>query len=118
MQSFFKSFTHAFNGLRQMLFAERNFTVHVITAFLAVALCVLLNVSDIEFAVVLICIAVVIAFEIINSAIEKLCDFVEPHHNEKIKIFKDMSAAAVLVVALAAFAIGVIIFMPKLILLF
>lgn len=98
-----------------MLFVERNFTIHIIAAFTAIAFCLFLNVSDIEFVIVLICIAMVIAFEIINSAIEKLCDIVEPNRSEKIKIIKDMSAAAVLIVAIASFVIGIIIFFPKLV---
>ena len=115
MRTFFKSFSYAFNGLREMLFVERNFNVHIGAAFLAIAFCVFLQVSDIEFLIVIICIATVIAFENINSAIEKLCDLVHPGHSEKIKVIKDLSAAAVLVAALASFIIGIINFVPKLV---
>lgn len=115
MVSFFKSFVYAFNGLRQMFFVERNFTIHIIAAFVAVVLCVFLNVSDIELLIVIICIGLVIGFEVMNSAIEKLCNFVSPEWNENIKIIKDMSAAAVLVVALLSFVIGIVIFVPKIV---
>lgn len=118
VHTFFKSFQHAFNGLRQMLFAERNFTIHIIAAFLAIAVCIFLNATDTELMIVIICIAVVTGFEVMNSAIEKLCDFVQPGYSKKIKTIKDMAAAAVLIVALAAFVIGIIIFVPKLVELF
>ena len=58
-------------------------------------------------------IGLVFAFEIVNSAIENLADFASHEKNEVIKKVKDLSAAAVLVSAIAAFIIGIIIFLPK-----
>lgn len=49
----------------------------------------------VDFLVVLVATAMVLTAEILNSAIEALCDFVEDRHNEKIKIIKDISAAGV-----------------------
>ncbi|MEO5908506.1 MAG: diacylglycerol kinase family protein, partial [Ginsengibacter sp.] len=65
-----------------------------------------------------ICFATVLSFEIINSAIEKLCDLVCPDFNLTIKKVKDMSASAVLLSAILSFIIGCIIFLPKIIELF
>ena len=44
---------------------------------------------------------------------EKLADFISPDRNEKIKIIKDLAAAAVLLSALVSAIIGLIIFIPK-----
>ena len=49
----------------------------------------------VDFLVILLATAFVVFAEIINSAIEALCDFVEDRHNEKIKVIKDIAAAAV-----------------------
>jgi diacylglycerol kinase (ATP) len=49
----------------------------------------------VDFLLILVVTAFVVFAEIVNSAIEALCDFVEERHNEKIKIIKDISAAAV-----------------------
>ena len=49
----------------------------------------------VDFLVVLVATAMVLTAEILNSAIEALCDFVEDRHNEKIKVIKDISAAGV-----------------------
>jgi diacylglycerol kinase (ATP) len=49
----------------------------------------------VDFLVILLATAFVVFAEIINSAIEALCDFVEARHNEKIKVIKDIAAAAV-----------------------
>jgi diacylglycerol kinase (ATP) len=49
----------------------------------------------VDFLVILLATAFVVFAEMINSAIEALCDFVEARHNEKIKVIKDIAAAAV-----------------------
>lgn len=49
----------------------------------------------VDFLLILVVTAFVVFAEIINSAIEALCDFVEERHNEKIKVIKDIAAAAV-----------------------
>lgn len=118
MRSFFKSFAYATNGLRQIIFSERNFIIHIVAAFFAIALAVLLKVNDIELMIVILCIVLVMAFEIMNTAVEKLCDFIHPGKHENIKLIKDIAAAAVLVVSLGALVIGIIIFVPRLIALF
>lgn len=110
-----KTFGYAFNGLREVARNEQNFKIHLAAAVIAIALSFLLNVTDVEFLIVIICIAAVMSMEIINTAIEKLCDHISPGRNEKIKAIKDIAAAAVLIVSICAFIIGVIIFLPKLI---
>lgn len=71
------------------------------------------SISITEWMIILVCFAVVLSFEIINSAIEKLCDLVCPDFNLTIKKVKDMSASAVLLSAIITFVIGCIIFLPK-----
>lgn len=60
-------------------------------------------------------ISFVFSCEILNTAIEKIADFVSPEWRNEIKIIKDLAAAAVLVSAIAAFIVGLIIFIPKII---
>lgn len=93
--------------------SEQNLRIHLIAAFFAVLLAFLLNVSQTEFVVIIVCIAAVIGMELMNTAIERLCDFVAPERHPTIKIIKDASAAAVLVVAIGALVAGLIIFIPR-----
>jgi diacylglycerol kinase len=60
----------------------------------------------VDFLLILVVTAFVVFAEIVNSAIEALCDFVEERHNEKIKVIKDIAAAAV---GIAIFAWAVVI---------
>ena len=58
-------------------------------------------------------IGLVISIEGVNTAIEKLSDFIHPNHNPKIGIIKDVSAGAVFIAATCAFVIVLIIYIPK-----
>lgn len=108
------SFGYAFNGLRVSLSSGQNIKIHLLFAVAVVIAGLLLKITTVEFSIVMVCIGVVISLEVLNTAIEKLCDFVSPQHHEKIKIIKDIAAAAVLIMAIFSAIVGLIIFIPKL----
>ena len=108
-----KSFGWAFNGLKDCILHEKNFRIQYILALLVVIAGIFFSLSATEWMIILLCFSVVLSFEIINSAIEKLCDLVSPDFNLTIKKVKDMSASAVLLSAIISFIIGCIIFLPK-----
>jgi undecaprenol kinase/diacylglycerol kinase (ATP) len=110
-----KSFHYAFNGLKILIKEEHNARIHLTVTIIVIVACFLLSLSSWEWIAVIFCIGLVIASEIINSAIENLSDFVCKEKNYNIKKIKDLSAAAVLISAIAAFVIGLIIFLPKII---
>lgn len=85
---------------------------------LAVVFGLFLGLSKYEWFAVIILSGVVMQAELVNSAIEKLLDYIKPEIHPTAKIIKDVAAGSVLLVALAAFIIGVIIYVPKLIVLF
>ncbi len=108
-----KSFGWAFSGLKDCILHEKNFRIQYFLALLVVIAGIILSISLTEWMIILLSFAVVLSFEIINSAIEKLCDLVSPDFNLTIKKVKDMSASAVLLSAIISFIIGSIIFLPK-----
>jgi diacylglycerol kinase len=113
-----KSFTYAFNGLKVLFREEHNSRIHLFATVLVIIAAVLLKLSVLEWAAVAFAIGLVFTGEIFNTAIEDLSDVVCPEHDERIKKVKDMAAAAVLVNAITAAAIGLLVFVPKIILLF
>ncbi len=115
MRKFLNSFGFALKGLQTIAATEQNFRIHLVMAVFAITLCFVLNVTTIEMLIVVLFICVVIALEMINTAIEKLCDTVAPGRQDAIKRIKDMSAGAVLVVSIGAFVVGVVIFLPRII---
>jgi len=108
-----QSFKYAFNGLWFVLRHEHNFRIHLLAAVVAVLAGFYFDVTTMEWLAIVIIIALVLSLEIINSAIEKLADVVSPEKNEQIKVIKDMTAAAVLLVAMASLVVAALIFIPK-----
>lgn len=112
-----RSFKFAFRGLAH-LFLEPNFRIHLIALIFVVSLSFYFSLSNIEWLIVLLSIALVLVAEAVNTAIEKLIDFITLEPKKEIARIKDMSAAFVLIAAINAVVIGSIIFIPKLLLKF
>jgi len=108
------SFKFAFNGIRILLKEEHNSRIHFLAAFCVIALAYIFKISSIEWIALIFVIGFVIVVEIINTSIENIADFISPEKNEKIKVIKDLAAAAVLVSAITSMIIGLIVFVPRL----
>lgn len=107
-----KSFVYAFEGVYYIFRHERNARVHLVLAVVAFCAGLAFRVSDTALAAIFFATILVFLAEIFNTAIEKILDLVEPNHHPQVKLIKDMAAGAVLVAAVAAIAIGVVIFTP------
>lgn len=110
MKQFIKSVGFALNGIRILLKNERNFKIHFILFLIALLLGFLLNITVLEWIVILLTSALVLGMEAINSALENLCDHVTPEQHPTIKSVKDMASGAVLIAAMIALIIGCFIF--------
>ena len=108
-----ESFSFAFNGLRLLLKEEHNSWIHLLAAICVVFAGFVFNISAFEWITIVFAIGLVIALELINSAIENIADFVSPEKHDKIKKVKDLAAAAVLISAVTALVVGLIIFIQK-----
>ena len=117
MVNFLKSFVYAFHGFATFFRHERNGKIQLFVAAVAISLSCWLGLSSTEWLAILGCIGAVLSLEMINSAIEKLCNLVHPAHHPLVKSIKDMCAGAVLWVSITSTIIGVIIFLPKILLL-
>lgn len=110
-----RSFVYAFHGMRALFRYEHNAWIHTVAATLAIILGIILRISALEWIVVIILIGAVLALESVNSAVEALADKISPEFSPLIKKAKDLAAAAVLFMAIAALISGIIIFIPKII---
>ena len=109
-----KSALYALNGLRVLFLEEHNSRIHIAIVIVVVTAGFLLKISNTEWLVVCILIALVFSLEIINSAIENICDYISPQWNEVIKKVTDLAAAAVFVSSVISVICVAIIFLPKL----
>ncbi len=109
------TFIHAAGGIGHAFRKEANFRIHVVILALVIALGVVLQISAIEWLFVAGCSMLVLSMELINTAIENVCNLISRDYHPLIKIIKDVSAAAVLLSAVGSIITGIIIFLPRLI---
>ena len=91
-----QSFVCAVKGLFLALRTEKNFTFYILNILITLPINILLHFSPTEHLVYAVCVAGVFSSEYLNSAIERLCDYLKAACNEKVKAIKDISAGAVL----------------------
>ncbi len=108
-----KGFYNAVDGWKIFWKLEFHARVHLLAAIMVILAAFWLRVSAIEWVMLLIAIALVISLEMINTALEVLCDRVTDQPDPMIRDTKDLAAGAVLVGALFAALIGIIIFLPR-----
>lgn len=112
------SFKYAFSGIVYGYKNEQNMLVHILAAICVIVLGFIFKIDAYEWLFVISAIGLVIAAELINTAIEATIDIVCKTYNIEAKIAKDTAAACVLVLATTALAGGIFIFLPKIIALF
>jgi diacylglycerol kinase len=110
MLHFYKSFVVALLGIKNAFVQERNLKIHFLSLSCVLLLGAYFSISQLEWVAILVISALVISLEIVNSAIERLCNRITTERDEHIKQIKDMSAGAVLVAAVFALVIAVFIF--------
>lgn len=109
-----RSFSYAWKGLIAFFSMQHNAIIHLVVTLLTFAASVFFNVSKGEAVALVIAAGLVWTSELFNTAIEKLADEFSKEFHPSVKFIKDVSAAAVLLSAVAAFITGSIIFLPKL----
>ena len=113
MKKLINSFKYATQGIFTSFKTEKNMKIHILIMLLVIVAGILLKISKLEWIICIILFSIVIAGELFNTAMETVVDMVMPDKNEKAKIAKDVSAGAVLVLAIGAAIIGFMIFIPK-----
>ncbi|MCB9246307.1 MAG: diacylglycerol kinase family protein [Flavobacteriales bacterium] len=106
------SFRAAFSGLYQLLRSERNAQIEFCMAICAICAGFWLHITTTEWLIVLICIGSVLAAEAFNTALETTLDHLHPEKHALVGKAKDVSAAAVLILALISAVVGLMIFGP------
>ncbi len=114
VQKNLRSFRFATEGLLALFRFENNAKIHLVAAMTVVVAGIWLQLDRVEWALVLTQVGLVLAAEAFNTALEKLADVVSPEHHPLIKVVKDLSAGAVLLVVIVAVIVGILIFGTKL----
>lgn len=110
-----ESFKYAFTGIKLLVWREHNARIHTVVAVAVVVAGFYFGLSAMEWIAVALCVGGVLAAEGFNSAIEELADRITGDYDIAIKNAKDLASGAVLLFVMAAVAVGLVIFVPKII---
>ena len=98
------------NGIIAFFSKERNGRTQAAIAVLVMIAAFALKLNSTQCCILLLCIAAVIGLEMMNTAIEQICNILSPGYDNRIKYIKDVSAAAVWIASLISVIIGIMIF--------
>ncbi len=107
-----KSFGYAWKGIRRCIGKEQNLNFHLLSAMVVCGAGIYVGISRMEWTIVILCIGLVIAAELFNTAMEKLVDLISPEYHPLAGRVKDIAAGAVLICAVTAAIVGLLIFIP------
>ena len=110
----YKSFGYAFQGIFNTIRTERNIKIHCAAAILVTIFGIWLQISKTEWMICFILFGLILALELVNTAVEATVDLFTEERKPLAKKAKDAAAGAVLIVAIFAAVIGIFIFIPKL----
>ena len=105
----------AFKGALLLIRTEGSIKIQMVIVVLVTAAGFYFHISATEWMLQVFAIGLVLGVEGVNTAIEKLSDYVQPEYHQKIGFIKDISAGAVMWVSVAACIVGLIIYLPKII---
>ena len=107
-----KSMTYAFQGAKKLITTEHSIMVQFSLGILMTIAGFYFGISKAEWIFQTFAIGLVLSVEGLNTAVEKIADFIHPNYNEKIGFIKDIAAGAVFFAAMTAIAVGLIIYVP------
>jgi diacylglycerol kinase (ATP) len=108
-----KSMGYAFKGAVKLITTEHSVMAQFSIGILLIFFGVYFNITKTEWLFQTLAIGLVLSIEGLNTAVEKIADFVHPKFHERIGFIKDIAAGAVFFAAMTAIAIGIIIYLPK-----
>ncbi|WP_299682537.1 diacylglycerol kinase [uncultured Tenacibaculum sp.] len=108
-----KGVSYAFKGMRILTTTEDSIKAQFIIGLFAVVLGFVFNISATEWMIQLTVSGLVLVAEALNTAVEKVADFIHPEFNNKIGIIKDVAAGAAGFAAIISIIVGCIIYIPK-----
>jgi len=108
-----KSFSFVFKGISILIKSENSIKTQLFISVLMIICGFVFQISTTEWAIQILCTGALLTAESLNTAVEKIANFVHPDYHKKIGVIKDVAAGAVGFAALAALIIGALIYIPK-----
>ena len=113
IQNRIRGIGYALKGALLLIKTEASIKTQIFITLIVTACGFYFDISSTEWIVQILAVALILGIEGLNTAVEKLSDYVQPEFDAKIGFIKDISAGAVMLVSIAATIIGLIIYLPK-----
>lgn len=110
-----KSISFAFKGLAILIKSENSIKTQLFIGVLMTICGFIFSISTTEWALQVICIGTILLAESLNTAVEKIANFIHPDYHKKIGVIKDVAAGAVAFAAIMAIIVACLIYIPKII---
>lgn len=110
---FLKSFLNALRGIALLFNSQLNARIELTITCIVIVAAILFKINTFEWITILLCIAMVLSLEGINTAFEIFADKLHPDFDKEIGKVKDVAAGAVLIASIVAAIIGFTIFVPR-----
>ena len=114
---FLNSFKYSLQGLKYAYFHEQSMFIHALATILGILLGLILKINRYEWIIVISLLCLIAVLELFNTSIEATCDAITKEKNPLIKIAKDTASGAVFVASIVGILVGLIIFIPKIVVL-
>jgi diacylglycerol kinase len=109
LSRFRRSLGHAVRGLQRALETENSFRIHVFVAILVSITLVILRLDRSDTAFIIFVMAIILVLELVNTVVERFVGLLEPRVHPYVGVIKDLMAAAVLIMTVAAISIGLLL---------
>ena len=111
--SIFDVIKYSINGIVSYAKEGKSIIIYVVCSIIEIIMGFLYHVNGLEWILIICILGFILSIELVNTAIEKVCDAVTTEYNPLIKIAKDCGSAATFVIFIVAIILNVIIFAPK-----
>lgn len=117
-RSIMNIFKYSINGIRSYAEDGKSFIVYVFLSIIEIILGFIFDINGLEWILIIVILGIILAVELLNTAIEATCDAITKDFNPLIKIAKDCGSGATFIIFVVAIILNIIIFLPKIIALF
>lgn len=115
ISSLFKVVKYSLQGFEHFYKYERSAILHLVVAVVIILGSLSLDMTAVEWLFMIFILLTMLAIELLNTAIEAICDLVSPEYNKLVKVAKDSASAATFAISVALVIAIVIIYVPKVI---
>ena len=114
-RSVFQTVKNSINGIKSYAREGKSIIIYLACLIIEVLMGFVYNINGLEWILIICLLGIILAIELLNTAIEATCDAITKEYNSLIKIAKDCGSAATFVIFIMGLLLNVIIFLPKIV---